>query len=198
MATRSSVLAQGNPMDRGAWWAPVHGVAEQNTTEWLNNVCVCVCVCWGIGICILELMAFRVSGYHCYTWIRLRWTKWLFNQSLSREGMNWGSWFFVHNGVSVWVFPEEGWYVSGREAWVCLCGLCSGLLGFIWAVIEMCVCTCVGGCAWRWVWDHDSQTRLFEEVYSSSGQDDINSDWAVRLTFLFNFCIMEKFKGKYE
>ena len=84
----------------------------------------------------------------------------------------------------------------------CVCGLFCGLLGFIWTVIEVCVCvcvcTCVGGCAWWWVWDHDSQTWLFEEVYSSSGQDDINSDCAVRLTFLFNFCIMEKFQGKYK
>ena len=28
METRSSVLAQRIPMDRGAWWSMVHGVAE--------------------------------------------------------------------------------------------------------------------------------------------------------------------------
>ena len=28
---------QENPMDRGAWWAIIHGVAELNTTEHLSK-----------------------------------------------------------------------------------------------------------------------------------------------------------------
>ena len=31
MTTHSSVLAWRIPMDRGAWWATVHGVAESHT-----------------------------------------------------------------------------------------------------------------------------------------------------------------------
>jgi len=31
MATHSSILAWRIPMDRGAWWAAVHGVAKSQT-----------------------------------------------------------------------------------------------------------------------------------------------------------------------
>ena len=31
MATHCSILAWRNPMDRGAWWATVHGVAKSQT-----------------------------------------------------------------------------------------------------------------------------------------------------------------------
>ena len=33
MATYSSILAWKNPLDREAWWATVHGVADLDTTE---------------------------------------------------------------------------------------------------------------------------------------------------------------------
>ena len=37
MATHSSIIAWRIPMDRGAWWATVLGVARVNMTEWLST-----------------------------------------------------------------------------------------------------------------------------------------------------------------
>ena len=33
MATHSSITASENPLDRGAWWATVHGLAKLGMTE---------------------------------------------------------------------------------------------------------------------------------------------------------------------
>ena len=38
MATHSSILVWKNPMDRGAWQAIVHGIAELDMTEHLSVV----------------------------------------------------------------------------------------------------------------------------------------------------------------
>ena len=37
MATHCSILAWRISMDRGAWWATVHGVTESDTTEQLST-----------------------------------------------------------------------------------------------------------------------------------------------------------------
>ena len=44
MAAHSSTLAWKNPMDGGAWWAAVHGVAKSQTR--LSDFTFCLSLSW--------------------------------------------------------------------------------------------------------------------------------------------------------
>ena len=54
----SSILAWRIPMDRGIWWATVHGVAKMlDMTERLSTLLYYIadCVSWGFRITLLDL-----------------------------------------------------------------------------------------------------------------------------------------------
>ena len=50
-----------NPMDRGAWWATIYGVAKSRTR--LSDFCVCVCVFNPINVVTFKV--FLVIVYNC-------------------------------------------------------------------------------------------------------------------------------------
>ena len=59
MATHSSIIAWRIPMDRGAWWATVLGVARVNMTEWLSTAQprkseVLSIPCLSVYVCVLS------------------------------------------------------------------------------------------------------------------------------------------------
>ena len=54
-------------MDRGAWWAAVHGIAKSQTGvsdltlshfhHRISLICVCVCVCVRVCVCVYSVIS---------------------------------------------------------------------------------------------------------------------------------------------
>ena len=60
-----------NSMERGAWWAKVHGATELDTTEWLTQwrlkvqgQCVRIFLLWGQDLFLASLLGFVVSSFY--------------------------------------------------------------------------------------------------------------------------------------
>ena len=84
-----------NPMDRGAWWATVHGVTKSRTR--LSDFCVCVCVC--VLPVITRLRALQVaSGKECACQCR-RHKRCLSREDPLEDGMA------IHSCIHAWRIP---------------------------------------------------------------------------------------------
>ena len=86
MATHSSSYLE-NPMDRGTWWATVHGVTKSQTQ--LSNsyfqVVMCGCESWTIK----KAKHQRIDVFKLWCWrrqlLRVPWTSRKSNQSILKE-----------------------------------------------------------------------------------------------------------------
>ena len=63
MASHSSILAWSISMDRGAWWATVHGITESDTVEQLNTAgWPPMCLLWVFCHCLAVFLSQNCLG----------------------------------------------------------------------------------------------------------------------------------------
>ena len=80
-----------NPMDRGAWWATVHRVAESGTAEWLsaqpsrqNDPTLLICT----ELCVRSHCACPAQS-HCSPWEEIKETILLFSPGATQDDRSW-------------------------------------------------------------------------------------------------------------
>ena len=68
MATHSSILALENPMDRGAWWATVHGVSKNRTLKLLSTHSCCGAGVQGVWALVVGTLGLWSTGSAIVVW----------------------------------------------------------------------------------------------------------------------------------
>ena len=63
MATHSSTLAWRISMDKGAWWATVHGVAESNTSDCIRTSTYSVAISDCLSVICIEVSSMSFPGF---------------------------------------------------------------------------------------------------------------------------------------
>ena len=182
-----------NPMDRGAWWAILHGVAKSQT--WLSDftffllvkvmvfpVDMCGCESWTVK----KAERRRIDDFELWCWRRLLgvpWTARRSNQSILKEislNSHWKDWCWNSNILATWC--EELDHFKRPWCWERLRaggdGATKGWDGWMASLTQ-----------WTWVWGNSGswQWRGRPGVLQSMGSQSVQT-WLRDCTELNCIC----------